>query len=101
MNYPGWRPTGILIDNAVDLVQNVIPVPTVSEMKKALLNAQNNCFEVGLTTVDDAGLMKNVIDFSFFFLVKKIFRLFKMLFVPKFIDYQMVNIQSHNKITMN
>jgi predicted amidohydrolase YtcJ len=54
--------TGILIDNAVDLVEKVIPEPTQEEVIAALMNAQKNCFEVGLTTVDDAGLMKNVID---------------------------------------
>lgn len=54
--------TGILIDNAVDLVTKVIPQPTTEEIANYLLDAQKNCFEVGLTTVDDAGLMKNVID---------------------------------------
>ncbi len=54
--------TGILIDNAVDLVKNSIPKPTKEEIKKALLDAQKKCFEVGLTTVDDAGLEKNIVD---------------------------------------
>ncbi|HXB40299.1 MAG TPA: amidohydrolase [Bacteroidia bacterium] len=54
--------TGILIDNAVDLVTKVIPQPTKEQMQKALLAAQKNCFAVGLTTVDDAGLMKDDID---------------------------------------
>jgi len=54
--------SGILIDNAVDLVEKIIPPPSEEEMKQALLLAQKNCFEVGLTTVDDAGLMKNEID---------------------------------------
>ncbi len=56
------QPTGILIDNAVDLVKNEIPKPTREEIKASLLAAQKNCFEVGLTTVDDAGLEKNIID---------------------------------------
>jgi len=54
--------TGILIDNAVDLVAKVIPQPAKEQMQKALLMAQENCFAVGLTTVDDAGLMKEEID---------------------------------------
>ncbi len=54
--------TGILIDNAVDLVSKVIPQPSKEQIQKALLAAQKNCFAVGLTTVDDAGLMKNDID---------------------------------------
>jgi predicted amidohydrolase YtcJ len=54
--------TGILIDNAVGLVENKIPQPTLADIKKYLLQAQKNCFAVGLTTVDDAGLDKNIID---------------------------------------
>jgi predicted amidohydrolase YtcJ len=56
------EPTGILIDNAVTLVNRVIPKPTKKEITSYLLDAQQNCFAVGLTTVDDAGLMKHIID---------------------------------------
>jgi predicted amidohydrolase YtcJ len=48
--------TGILIDNATSLVENIIPLPTTEDKKQALLAAQKNCFAVGLTTVDDCGL---------------------------------------------
>ena len=48
--------TGILIDNAMDYVSKLIPAPSENEKIKALINAQKNCFAVGLTTVDDAGL---------------------------------------------
>jgi predicted amidohydrolase YtcJ len=54
--------TGILVDNAVDLVTNVFPAPTKKDIKASLLAAQKNCFAVGLTTVDDAGLEKKIID---------------------------------------
>lgn len=54
--------TGILIDNAVDLIKNKIPKPSKETITSALLTAQKNCFAVGLTTVDDAGLEKNIID---------------------------------------
>jgi predicted amidohydrolase YtcJ len=54
--------TGILIDNAVERVQSTIPKPSKEEIKKSLLDAQKNCFAVGLTTVDDAGLEKKVVD---------------------------------------
>lgn len=54
--------TGLLVDNAVDLVQSVIPLPSNEEIKKALLDAQKKCFAVGLTTIDDAGLKKNIIE---------------------------------------
>jgi predicted amidohydrolase YtcJ len=62
LNYPFPVPTGILVDNAVDLVKAVIPKPGKEEIKRSLLAAQKNCFAVGLTTVDDAGLEKNIID---------------------------------------
>lgn len=54
--------TGILIDNAVDLVTSKISAPSKEKLFNALLVAQENCFAVGLTTIDDAGLMKYEID---------------------------------------
>lgn len=56
------KATGILIDNAVDSLTAKIPKPSVKEMELALRNAEKNCLAVGLTTVDDAGLDKAVID---------------------------------------
>jgi len=54
--------SGILIDNAVDLVERVIP-PLNAELEKAsILQAQENCFAAGLTSLDDAGLMKEDVD---------------------------------------
>lgn len=50
------EPTGLLIDNAVDLVKAIIPEPGTLQLEEALLNAQQNCFAVGLTSVVDAGL---------------------------------------------
>lgn len=50
------KPTGVLVDNAVDLVLDQIPEPDAEMIQKAILDAQTMCFEVGLTTVDDAGL---------------------------------------------
>jgi len=55
-------PTGVLVDNAVDLVLNKIPEPNSEMMQKAILDAQTKCFEVGLTTVDDAGLDREQIE---------------------------------------
>ena len=54
--------SGILIDNAVDLVERVVPPMDQAQVKEAVLEAQKNCFAVGLTTLDDAGLMKEDID---------------------------------------
>ncbi|TKC01041.1 amidohydrolase [Pedobacter cryophilus] len=48
--------TGLLIDNAVDLVTKVVPPLTSNQNKEALLDAAKNCFAVGLTTVDDCGI---------------------------------------------
>jgi len=48
--------TGLLIDNAVDLVSSKIPAPDLAQAKKALLLAQENCFAVGLTSLHDCGL---------------------------------------------
>ncbi len=53
--------TGVLIDNAIDLVRKNIPKPGKEEIRTALLSAQENCFKVGLTSVHDAGLDTEVI----------------------------------------
>lgn len=54
--------TGILVDNAGDLVNRIIPNPTATEFEKMLLAAQKNCFEQGLTTLTDCGLNYTVVD---------------------------------------
>lgn len=56
------QPTGLLVDNAIDMVSEKIPAPGRKQQVEALLNAQENCFAVGLTSVDDAGLEKETID---------------------------------------
>lgn len=48
--------SGILLDKAYDLVKEAIPELSEKEMVKALLLAQDKCFELGLTSVTDAGL---------------------------------------------
>lgn len=50
------KPTGVLIDNAIDLVGKIIPNANAAQAKEALLKAQQNCFAAGLTTIDDCGL---------------------------------------------
>ena len=54
--------TGILIDNAVQLVQSLIPDATQQQLSEGLVAGQQNCFAVGLTTVFDCGLLKKQID---------------------------------------
>lgn len=56
------KPTGILLDNAQALVLKHWPQPTKTEITKALLAAQDICFDYGLTTVDDAGLSRESIE---------------------------------------
>ncbi|RYU82492.1 amidohydrolase [Hymenobacter persicinus] len=56
------RLTGLLVDNAVRLVGPKIPEPTPAEADAALLQAQQLCWAVGLTSLADAGLDKPNID---------------------------------------
>lgn len=53
--------TGILLDNAMDLISAVIPALTLQEETEALMMAQTNCLAAGLTMVVDAGLDKQTI----------------------------------------
>lgn len=55
----GGEPSGILIDKAISLVGSFVPKPTGEEVANAMLKAQDRCFRVGLTSVQDAGLSKN------------------------------------------
>ncbi|MCB0736476.1 MAG: amidohydrolase [Bacteroidetes bacterium] len=50
------EPTGILIDNAADLVLNIIPENIKEKDAEAVQKAQQNCLAVGLTCLMDAGL---------------------------------------------
>lgn len=54
-------PSGILIDNAMNLVERLLPAPGPDEKTAALLRAEKNCFAVGLTAVGDAGLDRDVV----------------------------------------
>ncbi len=54
--------TGVLIDNAMQPVQAIIPEPSRATQIDALLAAQKIAFENGLTSIADAGLNKNKIE---------------------------------------
>lgn len=54
--------TGILIDNPMDLVINIIPKPKRATQIAALKDAQKDAFHYGLTTINEAGLEKDIID---------------------------------------
>jgi len=51
--------TGVLIDNAVDLVEKIVIKPSQNDVIKALQNTEKECFSKGLTTLADAGLDLN------------------------------------------
>ncbi len=55
--------TGVLIDNAVNLVESKIPAPDAKLAEKIFLDAQKNCFAAGLTTIDDCGLPYQTVEF--------------------------------------
>jgi predicted amidohydrolase YtcJ len=54
--------TGVLVDNAVRLVRGIIPESNTTQSRQAFLDAQKNCFAVGLTTVVDCGLDFPILD---------------------------------------
>lgn len=61
--YLNGRLTGILVDNAMNSVSDLIPAPTEEEVIQLLKKAEAACLAVGLTTVNDAGLDKPQLDF--------------------------------------
>lgn len=56
------EPTGILLDNAMELVARNIASPDKQAMEKLLKQAEAACFSVGLTTIADAGLAQDQIE---------------------------------------
>lgn len=47
---------GIILDNAIDLVNDQIPQPSDKDLKKAILKIQKDLFALGITHVHEAGL---------------------------------------------
>lgn len=56
------EPTGVLVDNAMQLIRRVIPQPDNADKTRMLLNAQKACVALGLTTVSDAGISPDEIN---------------------------------------
>ena len=56
------QPTGVLIDSPMSLVNRTIPQISRETSIRALLDAEEICFSLGLTTVDDAGMDRNIIE---------------------------------------
>ncbi len=56
------KPSGIIIDAPMRLIRNTFPAITNEVSTEALLEAEKICLQNGLTTVDDAGLDRNIIE---------------------------------------
>ena len=54
--------TGVFIDKPMELILSIIPTPTKTEITKALQTAEDICFSLGLTTVNEAGLERHQIE---------------------------------------
>lgn len=53
---PDGRPAGVLVDNAMHLVESAVPTPTRAQLRAALLRAGAECARLGLTAMHDAGI---------------------------------------------
>ncbi|MBC3786742.1 amidohydrolase [Spirosoma utsteinense] len=56
------QPTGVLVDNAMQLIRRVLPRPDNADKTKMLLAAQKACVALGLTSVSDAGISPDEIN---------------------------------------
>ncbi|MBC9796308.1 amidohydrolase [Sinomicrobium weinanense] len=56
------KPTGVLVDGPMSLVDAILPPPDKEMQINALKDAQQICFGYGLTTVNDAGLSRETIE---------------------------------------
>jgi predicted amidohydrolase YtcJ len=56
------EPSGIIIDAPMELINKTIPPPSREQKIKALKDAEKICLELGLTTINDAGLNRDVIE---------------------------------------
>ena len=50
------EPTGVLIDNAMDLLESHIPQQSEQELRHAILQASAHLLKLGITSVHDAGI---------------------------------------------
>lgn len=56
------EPTGIIVDAPMRLIGKTFPENTSEVSAEALLEAEKLCLQYGLTTVDDAGLDRSIIE---------------------------------------
>jgi predicted amidohydrolase YtcJ len=50
------KPSGIFIDNAMEIISDKTPAPSKDELKQAILAAQKECLAAGLVQVHDMGI---------------------------------------------
>lgn len=55
-------PSGVLVDKASELAYAILPEPSTEKKIRALKKAEEIAFQNGLTTVDDAGLNRDVLE---------------------------------------
>jgi len=48
--------TGLLLDEAIELVRGIVPVPSLDERRRLLAEAAQNCLAAGLTGVHEMGI---------------------------------------------
>ncbi len=53
------QPTGILIDNAMNIINQVLPLPSAEELAAALDAATTHLLSLGITSTHDAGVSAN------------------------------------------
>jgi predicted amidohydrolase YtcJ len=58
----GGKLTGVFIDNPMSLIGSTIPSESLETYVSALKDAEKICFDLGLTTVNDAGLPQEAIE---------------------------------------
>jgi hypothetical protein len=56
------NPTGVLVDNAMDLIEKSMPELSADEIEKRLKLALNECAQLGLTEVGDMGVDQQTIN---------------------------------------
>ncbi|HEX9958207.1 MAG TPA: amidohydrolase, partial [Fibrella sp.] len=83
----GTQPTGVLVDNAMQVIRRVIPQPDEAAKTGMLQAAEKVCLELGLTTVSDAGLNRTDIE-----LVDRLHQAKKL----KIRDYAMISLGESN-----
>jgi len=81
------EPTGVLVDNAMQLVKRILPRPTLADKARMLKNAEKACVALGLTTVSDAGISPDEIN-----LIDSLHRTKQL----KIRDYAMVSLGEPN-----